>query len=183
MGRSHKRPKKHLCFSALLEVLQNSFEKIKDLREEKKSSFKIPDVYKAAFAMFFFQDKSLLEFQKQMEKKYRRSNLATVYNVTEIPGDSQFREIIDMHSSDSINPVFKNYFSRLQRGKHLEKFKILNDSYLITIDGSEYFSSNKLNCEKCLKKEHKKGDITYQHQILQVTLVHPDIKQVIPLAP
>ena len=36
---------------------------------------------------------------------------------------------------------------------------------------------------KCLTKEHKNGTTTYQHQILQATIVHPDMKQVIPLAP
>ena len=71
----------------------------------------------------------------------------------------------------------------MQRAKYLNRFQIFGNSYLITIDGSEYFSSKKIECSKCLKKEHQNGTITYHHQILQATLVHPDIKQVIPLAP
>ena len=133
--------------------------------------------------MFFFQDKSLLEFQRQMENRYRLCNLTTVFGITKIPEDSQLRDVIDIHSYETIPAIFKDYFSRLQRGKYLNKFQILGNRYLVTLDGSEYFSSQKLECEKCLTKEHKNGTITFLHQILQATIVHPDMKQVIPLAP
>ena len=32
-------------------------------------------------------------------------------------------------------------------------------------------------------KQHRNGNITYSHQLLGATLVHPDLKEVIPLAP
>jgi len=32
-------------------------------------------------------------------------------------------------------------------------------------------------------KEHKNGTVTYEHQMLAAVLVHPDLKEVIPLAP
>ena len=183
MSRGHKKPKKNLRFSILLEILQDAFKRIPEHRDPQKVEYQIADIYTAAFAMFFFQDKSLLEFQKQLENRYRLSNLTTVFNVSGIPKDSQFRDVIDSHSYKIILEVFKDYFSRLQRAKYLNRFQIFGNSYLITIDGSEYFSSKKIECSKCLKKEHQNGTITYHHQILQATLVHPDIKQVIPLAP
>lgn len=184
MGRGHKRPKKNLRFSILLEVLKDGFDRIFDQRDPKKTQYnKLSDFYTAAFAMFYFQDKSLLEFQKQLENKYRLNNLTTVFNISEIPKDTQLRDVIDEHSYELIISIFKDYFSRLQRGKYLNKFKILGNSYIVTVDGSVYFSSNELGCDKCLTKEHKNGTTTYQHQILQATIVHPDMKQVIPLAP
>ena len=57
------------------------------------------------------------------------------------------------------------------------------DYYLITIDASGYFSSNKICCEGCLKKESKKGVVRYEHQIVQAALMKPGRKEVIPLAP
>jgi hypothetical protein len=51
------------------------------------------------------------------------------------------------------------------------------------VDGSQYFSSQKISCPSCLTKTSKKGVIRYSHQILQAVIVHPDNKQVIPLAP
>jgi hypothetical protein len=53
----------------------------------------------------------------------------------------------------------------------------------MTIDGSDYFNSEKIHCENCLTKKTRSGGIRYYHQILQATLVHPYMKQVIPLAP
>ena len=52
------------------------------------------------------------------------------------------------------------------------------------MDGTGYFSSKKIHCESCLQKKNSKtGEITYQHQMLGAAVVHPDHKQVIPLAP
>jgi hypothetical protein len=183
MSRGHKRPKKNLRFSILLDVLQDAFQKIDDYRDPERISYQICDIYTTAFAMFYFQDKSLLEFQRQLENKYRQNNLATAFNVSAIPKDSQLRDTIDNCSYETIISIFKDYFSRLQRGKYLDRFQIFGGKYLVTIDGSVYFSSNKLECEKCLTKEHANGKTTYQHQILQATIVHPDMKQVIPLSP
>ncbi len=183
MGGKHKRPKKKLHFSALLAILQSSFEEIEDHRVQELIDYPLPNFYKCAFALFYFQDKSLLEFQKQLYNKYRQHNLNTVFKVNEIPKSTQLRDVIDKHSYESIIPVFKQYFSLLQRAKLLDQFKFFNNSYLITLDGSDYFSSNKIGCKKCLTQKHKNGTTTFHHQILQATLVHPDKSQVIPLAP
>ena len=54
--------------------------------------------------------------------------------------------------------------------------------YLITLDGSRYFSSEQVHCEHCLTTT--KGGITrFHHDILQAAIVHPDKPQVLPLAP
>ncbi|MGC9200300.1 MAG: transposase, partial [Acidobacteriaceae bacterium] len=55
--------------------------------------------------------------------------------------------------------------------------------YLISLDGTTYFSSSKIHCSSCLVKNHRNGTTTYSHQLLGATLVHPDLKEVIPLAP
>jgi hypothetical protein len=55
--------------------------------------------------------------------------------------------------------------------------------YLVSLDGTTYFSSAKIHCPSCLVKHHRNGNITYSHQLLGATLVHPDLKEVIPLAP
>ena len=56
--------------------------------------------------------------------------------------------------------------------------------YLISIDGTGYFTSKTVHCENCLKKVNKKtGKITYYHQMLCAAMIHPDKKQVIPLPP
>ena len=65
--------------------------------------------------------------------------------------------------------------------QHLEEYRFLGEYYLISIDGTEYFGSEKIGCMKCLRKKSKGGEVRYYHQILQSTLVAPGRRQVIPL--
>ncbi|MES0488858.1 MAG: hypothetical protein ABUK01_02630 [Leptospirales bacterium] len=49
---------------------------------------------------------------------------------------------------------------------------------MIPIEGSQYFSPEKVCCPGCLKKQTR-----YHHQILQAVIVHPDQNQAFPLEP
>jgi hypothetical protein len=52
------------------------------------------------------------------------------------------------------------------------------------LDGTGYFSSSSIHCDSCLEKVNKQtGEITYQHQMLAAVMMHPDCREVIPLAP
>lgn len=93
------------------------------------------------------------------------------------------REIIDGVSSDYFKAIFKDYYLRLQRNKTLEKFQIFPGQYYFPIDGSEFFSSQEVHCAQCLRKEHKAGEITYTHYVLQGGIMHPDCSEVIPFMP
>jgi len=65
----------------------------------------------------------------------------------------------------------------------LEGFSIFPNTLLCVIDGTQYHSSHEIHCEHCLRKEHKKGHITYSHAVLQGAIMHPDKKQVLPVMP
>ena len=93
------------------------------------------------------------------------------------------RDVLDPLPTDILKKIFPDYLNQLQRGKHLQLYQFLNGMYLVPLDESEYFSSNKIHCPSCLTKESSKGTVRYHHQILQAVIVHPDIKQVLPLAP
>jgi len=175
--------KKHLGFTALRKQLSERLFEMEDNRQEGKVKYCLHDCFMSGFAMMFFQDPSLLEFQRQMEEAINLNNLKTMFHVSAIPNDTQLRDVLDETPSDKLEEVFSDHFGQLQRGKHLEIYQFLPGKYLITLDGSEYFSSEKICCPSCLVKTSKKGDVRYHHQILQAALVHPDCKQVIALAP
>jgi hypothetical protein len=85
---------------------------------------------------------------------------------------------------EQIAPIFNDVFRELQRGKGLEPFVFFEGHYLLSIDGTGYFSSKNIHCESCQQKVNQHtGEITYYHQMLGAVLVHPDRKEVIPLAP
>ena len=127
-----------------------------------------------------FQDPTILQFQKRLEDEIHNNNLKTLFQLESIPKDSQMKEVIDDVDSTELEPVFEDFFMALQRGKHLEQYRILEDHYLISMDGTGYFSSDKISCPGCLRKESKKGKVRYEPRKLSG---HPDMRQVIPIAP
>jgi hypothetical protein len=175
--------KKDLSFTALRKMLSRRFLEIPDFRQETKVKHAVHDVLMSGFAMMFYQDSSLLQFQQRLQEAIHQNNLQTLFQVESIPRDSQMREVIDEIESRELEPLFEDFFRPLQRGKHLGEYRVLRDYYVISMDGSEYFSSDKIHCSGCLKKETKKGKIWYEHEIVQAALMHPGKRQVLPLAP
>jgi len=175
--------KKHLGFNSLRKQLSERFNQIEDQRQQGKVGYSIHDCCMSGFASMYFQDPSLLEFQKRMQESIQFNNLSSMFKVTAIPKDTQLRDVLDELQPDKLAEVFSDYFRSLQRAKHLESYQFLPGKYLVAIDGSEYFSSYKINCPACLYKKRRNGETQYNHQILQAVLVHPDMKQVVPLAP
>ena len=175
--------KKRLSFTSLRKQLSERICQIKDPRQQGKVGYSLHDCVMSGFAMMYFQDPSLLEFQRRMEEHGNRNNLRNMFAVEAIPKDTQLRDVLDELASEELEPIFLDCFQQMQRGKHLEAYQFLGGKYLITLDGSGYFSSEKIDCPQCLRKESKKGQTRYHHMILQAAMVHPDRKHVIVLAP
>ena len=83
----------------------------------------------------------------------------------------------------ALRRAFKRLFHVLQRGKGLEGFTCLDGHYLLSVDGTGYFSSSSVHCKHCCEKRHRDGRTTYYHQLLGAVLVHPAQREVFPLAP
>ena len=53
----------------------------------------------------------------------------------------------------------------------------------MALDGTGYFASKTIHCASCLHKVHRNGSSTYYHQMLGAAIIHPDVREVIPLMP
>lgn len=177
------KSKKHLSFSSLRHVMSKHIQEYPDWRQENKQNYDIHDAVMSGFACMYFQSPSLLQFQQEMENKEKNNNLKTLFGVSHIPENTQLRTIIDRIDSEYHRPIFKEFLARLQRSKHLEPYQFLDGKYLCTIDGTQFFSSKKIDCPQCLTTNHGNGEITNSHKVLQGAIVHPDMKQVLPLMP
>jgi hypothetical protein len=175
--------KKHLSFSAIRKAVSELFEKIDDPRQSGKVDYSLHDCLMSGLAMMFFQDPSVLSFQRRMQDRMQDCNLKAMFAVKDIPTDSALRLILDQIPTLSIHPVFSMLLKRMQRGKQLEAYKLDSGHYLIALDGSQYFSSEKIHCPACLTSKGAKGAQRYSHQILQAVMLNPHIRQVLPLAP
>jgi hypothetical protein len=174
---------KHLGFSSLRKKASEVFENIPDDRQQSKVSISIHDAMMSGLACMHFQDPSLLQFQKRLQEEQHSNNLKTLFAVKDIPKETQMRAIIDEVGSDYFRPIFKDYYQQLQRNKSLESFQIFPSMYYFPIDGSEFFSSKEVHCTQCLTKEHKAGEKTYSHCVLQGGIMHPDCHEIIPFMP
>lgn len=182
-GAEGTRGPPELRFSALLGCLTQQVGRFIDTRQTTKVKYALGDCYLSAFAMFYLQDPSLLEFQRRFQDTLQTNNLRTVFGVQSIPVDSQLRQLIDSHDHAPLRAAFLPVFQRLTDTGMLTAFQFTPDRFLLTLDGSQYFGSSRLQCPRCLVKEHKDGRREYSHQILQATVVHPDRRQVVPLTP
>jgi len=177
---SARKARKDLSADSLFRLIRSRLDRIPDTRA---GEVEIPlgDALMSGFALFSLKDPSLLAFDQRRQDP--NDNFRTIYGIDHVPCDTQMRAILDPVAPDHVLPLFGDVFRRLQRGKALERFRYLDGYYLVSLDGTTYFSSTKVHCASCLEKHHRGGGVTYSHQLLGATLVHPELKEVIPLAP
>jgi hypothetical protein len=171
-----RKARKHLSADALLCCLRDRFKRVPDARHAK-ASIALPDALMAGFALFSLKDPSLLAF----DQRRADGNLQKLYGITQVPSDTQMREILDVVAPEGLHPAFADLFGHLQRGQALPRMVFLDDYYLVSIDGTGYFSSHSIHCDSCLKSVDRSGQIKYSHQMVSAVLVHPDRREVIPL--
>jgi hypothetical protein len=179
-----KRPsklnvRKYLNMDAMLGALYQGFSTLPDQRRGKVE-IPLPDALMAGLAMFSLKDPSLLAFD---ERRRNDGNLGRLFGIGKVPSDTQMREILDPVDPQRLRPLFNEIFRQLQRGKALEPMAYFEGCYLLSVDGTGSFSSEKLRSSSCMVKKSRSGKETYYQQVLGAALVHPDVKEVIPLAP
>ena len=182
MARGLRRGPVLLRFRSLVDSIAGYVAGIVDTRQLSKVRYTLRDCYLSAVALFYVQDRSLLQFQRRFQRKFQANNLSSTFGVSRIPCDSQLRDLIDRHDYAPILPCFADWIGRLQRFKWLQHYQVFDARYLITLDGSRYFSSELVSCERCLSTT-KDGIERHHHDILQAAIVHPDKRVVLPLAP
>lgn len=177
---SSRKVRKHINADNFLALIREDFQKVPDLRAGN-TSISIEDALMSALAMFQLKDPSLLAFDKRRQEE--PENLHTIYNISTIPCDSQMRTILDPLSLKSLRAPFKTVFRQLQRGKELEKMAYYDGHYLLSADGTGFYSSEKVASPYCMSKKNRNGEILYYQQMFAASFVHPEMKVVIPVAP
>lgn len=175
------RTRPQFTHDSLLRTVRQTFG---DHCEKPSTAYPIStaDCLMSALAMFSLKYPSLLQFDRERREEIICHNLRTLYGIDKIPCDTQMRERLDGLPLFLVREVITTIVSILQRSKVLELWKFLDQYYLVSLDGTGFFSSPEIHCDQCCEKHHKKdGSITYHHQMVVGCLVHPTMKQVIPL--
>ena len=174
--------RKTLSAPGLLRVVRACFDEVNDPVSGRR--FSLSDCLMSGLAVFGLKYPSLLQFDRGARtNEVVRVNLKRLYGIERAPCDTALRERLDAVDPRALRGVFKRVFAQLQRGKGLEGFTWLGGHYLLSVDGTGYFSSSSVHCENCCEKHHRDGRVTYSHQMLGAVVVHPEQREVFPLAP
>lgn len=152
------------------------FSKVSEcVSRERSITYRIRDILMAGLAVFMFKYPSLLEFEEDSRRKPSLThNLRNLFRVHRAPSDETMRQRLDKVPPKRIERVFKKLFAVAQRAKVLQKrFQVVDDCYLLAIDGTGVYSSRKVSCESCCERAHGNGRVEYHHQMVLGALVHP----------
>ncbi len=152
-------------------------------KPSNNAKYTVADGILAAFAVFFMQSSSFLEHQRLLQNKKGRSNARSLFQVEEIPSDPQIRNLADPLSSTYFQEDFWFLLDKLKEDQLLLKFRNELNTYAIALDGVNFFSSEKIACAKCLKREDRSGVEHFYHSAITPVFVKPGQSQVLPLPP
>lgn len=169
----------------LMNQLKQTFATLPDGRSGNGvyQKYSMSDAALSAFSVFFTQAPSFLEYQRAMQKERGRNNVQTLLGAHQIPSDNQIRNLLDPVTPEVLWPLYRWIGRGVEQHGKLKEFQVLDDTLLIALDGTDYFSSQKIHCECCSTKRLKNGQTQYTHSVVTPVIVSPHQSSVIPLAP
>jgi hypothetical protein len=170
-------------FDILVGELRKVVSHFPDKRTGKNTRYSMENIVLSAFSLFFTQNPSFLQFQRDMKKAKGWSNAQTLFGVGTIPSDNHIRDILDEASPEHVYPVFTYIFDTLNKHEYLDCYRRINGDLLIAFDGTEYHNSQHIYCENCNITRHRNGTITYSHKAIRTKVVAPKNNTVISLEP
>ena len=141
------------------------------------------DAILAAFSVFFMQSSSFLAHQRLLQHKKGRNNATSLFEIERIPCDQQIRNLLDPLLAQYFHLDFWTILDEFQAHHHLENFRSALGTYLLAFDGVTYFSSEKISCPDCLKRQDRNGTEHFYHSAITPVIVKPGREHVLPLPP
>jgi len=145
--------------------------------------YRVQDAALGAFGIFFTQSPSFLDYQRHLQKTKGHNNACTVFGVETIPCNHQIRNLLDPLMPRSLDGVYLEVFEGLEQYGLLANFRGLADQLLLALDGTQYFSSQTIHCQNCLRRQTSKGSTLYYHSAITPVIVCPGRSEVIALPP
>ncbi len=167
----------------LVGSLRRTLGGLPDDRRGDNTRYTMEDIGLSAFSVFFMQCPSFLSAQKTMEQAKGRSNLQSLFEVEQIPCDNHIRQTLDPVAPKELFGLYDEVLESLKQGGALTGWRSLGDTLLVALDGTWYFSSEKIHCPNCSCLEHKSGEKTYYHSAITPVIVAPGQPHAIPLRP
>lgn len=171
-----------LSLQSLMQHYRERWSRLPDTRKPNNhTKYTVADGVLSAFAVFFMQSSSFLAHQRLLQSKKGRNNARSLFQVTEIPSDAQIRNLVDTLSNKAFEEDFWYILDELKSQQHLLRFRNDLQTNAIALDGVNFFSSEKISCAKCLRREDRNGVEHFYHSAITPVFVKPGQAQVLPL--
>jgi hypothetical protein len=171
-------------FDALKGILHRRIALLPDHRKESPNTqYAIHDAALGAFGIFFTQSPSFLEYQRRLQHTKGHNNASTLFGVKQMPCDNQVRTLLDPIAPSHLDAVFIEVFEGLEQHRMLAHFRVLGDPLCVALDGTNYFSSQAIHCQNCLRRQLRTGQPLYYHAAITPVIVCPGRAQGIALPP
>lgn len=166
-----------------LDFFSQSCLNMEDKRIGKNLTYSIKDIGLAAFSLFYMQSPSFLAYQRELQKNRGMDNTLTLFGMDKIPTDNHIRKTLDGVCPKHFASTFFHIIKTAQKAGGNITHNVLGGHTLIALDGTEYFTSNKVCCPACSKRKLRDGTVEYFHSFLAATIVRPGSPLVFSLPP
>lgn len=172
-------------FDQLIEQLRASSRDLPDCRTGANTRYQMADFVLAAFSVFFTQSPSFLAHQRALRQARGTDNAGSLFTLEAIPSDNQIRKVLDPVAPELLFGLFDDLYDTMDQIGLLDQMRAVNDTQLIALDGTRYFSSqaDQLHCPNCSKSEHANGACTHFHSAITPVVVSPGHQEVVNLRP
>ena len=151
-------------------------------RTGRNTRYRIADAGLAAFSVFYMQSPSFLAHQRDMQRNKGQNNAQSLFGVEQIPSDGQIRNLLDPVKARVLYEPFWEIYRQLDERGHLDKYSGVAGTRLISLDGSQYFSSEEIHCPNC-RVTVRDGKTHYSHLVMMAVVCAPEQEHVVCLDP
>ena len=173
---------KPVKFQALLSSIRAALDRLPEHRSGQNTQYRLTEAGLSAFAVFYMQSPSFLAHQRDMQRQRGQHNAQSLFGVAQIPSDSQLRNLLDPLDPAGLQAPFWEMYAQLEAAGHLAGYEGVAGTRLISLDGSQYFSSQKLHCPHC-RITMRDEQPYYSHAVMLAVVCAPDQEHVICLEP
>ena len=168
-------------FEKMMCLLKIGIQSFPDFRNGNNKKIDLEDAALCAFSTFFMQSPSFLAHQTQMQAHHGHNNADSLFGIQEIVSHDMIRNLLDPVNPKYVHPTYMRILDWINAENGLDDFRHFDDTLLIPLDGTGFFSSSKIKCDSCSTQKHKSGIITYKHTAITPTIVCPGRSNILPL--
>jgi len=171
-----------LKFQEMLDCVRKSLEEVPEHRKGENTHYEIADAGLGAFGVFCLQSPSFLAHQRDMQRKRGKNNAQGLFGVEQIPSDGQIRNLLDPVAPEQLREPFWEIYRQLDASGHLDQYDGVAGTRLVSLDGSQYFSSQAIHCPNC-RVTVRDETTYYSHLVMMAVVSAPEQERVICLDP